>query len=264
MNIIVPVKQVPETEIRPKLSADGKSLDLSSVKMIVNPFDEFAIEAALQLRESMGEGKVTIITVGDLDSVQALRTGLAMGADEAIRIKLEDAPGSDARATAYLLAAAIQDRPHDLILCGKHAVGTDNNQIPQMLAVMLDLPVVSTVSKLEIGNGEFNVQRQIEGKAEVVGGKLPAVISVDKGVNEPRYPSLKGIMAAKRATIEEIPVADLNVDAGILGEEGSPLELLSIELPAAKGAGTIIEIGEDPDGAAEKFVDWLKNQAKVI
>ena len=264
MNVIVPIKQVPETEMRVKLAADGRSLDLTGVKMVVNPFDEIAIEEALQLKEKAGEGSVTVITVGDPDSTQALRTGLAMGADAAVRIKLEEAAGCDSFALASLLAAAIKGRPYELIICGKQAIGTDNSQVPQMLAVLLGLPVVTTVGKLEIAGGALTAHRQIEGKTEVIEAALPAVVSAEKGLNEPRYPSLKGIMAAKRAQIEEIPPADLDVDPGMLAEEGAAMELTGIEMPPPRGEGVIVEAGDDPAGAAAKLVDWLKNQAKVI
>ena len=264
MDVIVPIKHVPETEIRVKIAADGRSLDLTGVKMEVNPFDEIAIEEALQLKEKAGQGSVTVITVGDPESTQALRTGLAMGADTAVRIKLEEVAGCDSFALASLLAASIKDRPYDLIICGKQAIGTDNSQVPQMLAVLLDLPVVTTVGKLEITGGGLTAHRQIEGMTEVVEAALPCVISAEKGLNEPRYPSLKGIMAAKRAPIEEISPADLNIDHGILGEEGAAMELAGIEMPPLRGEGIIVEAGDDPAGAAAKLVDWLKNQAKVI
>lgn len=264
MNVIVPIKQVPETEIKPRIAGDGKSLDLSSVKMVVNPFDEFAIEEALQQRDSSGEGEVTVVTAGDADSVAALRTGLAMGANNAARIKLEDAPGSDTRAIAALLASYIKGKEFDLIFCGKHGVGGDNSHVPQMLAVLLEIPVVTAVTTFELTDGKAKCQRQIEGKTEVVEVALPAVISVDKGLNEPRYPKLKGIMAAKKATIEEVAPSDLDVDESILGESGSAFELTSIELPPSRGEGVLVEIGDDPEAAAEKLVQWLKNDAKVI
>jgi electron transfer flavoprotein beta subunit len=264
MNIIVPVKQVPETTIKPKIADDGKSLDLSNVKMVVNPFDEFAIEEAIQVTEKDG-GEVSLITFGDEDSVQALRTGLAMGAGNAIRIKQESTDGdSDTRAIAAMLAAAVKDRQPDLVFCGKHAVGSDNAQVPQMLAAMLGMPVVSSISSLEIADGKAKASRQIEGKTEVVEVELPAVISFDKGVNEPRYPKLKGIMKAKKAKIEELEVADLDIDQDIIGSAGSQLELESLELPPAKGEGIKVEVGDDPEAAAQQLVDWLKNEVKIL
>jgi electron transfer flavoprotein beta subunit len=264
MNIVVPIKQVPETEIRVKIARDGRSLDLSNVKMVLNPFDEFAVEEALKLKESAGQGSVVVVTVGEPGSTQALRTALAMGADKAVRIKLEETPGCDSFALASLLAAAIKKIPYDLILCGKQAVGTDNAQVPQMLAAVLGLPVATTVGKLEVSGGELKAQRQIEGMAEVVSAKLPAVLSAEKGLNEPRYPSLKGIMAAKRAPIEEISPAALGVDASILGSRGAAFELVGIEIPPSRTKGEIIDAGDDPAGAAAKLVEWLKSHAKVI
>ena len=264
MNIIVPVKQVPETDMKPRIAGDSKSLELANVKMIMNPFDEFAVEEALTLRDSSGDGEVTVITFGDDESVQALRTGLAMGANNAVRIKDDGAEGSDSRAVASLLAEAVKERSYDLIICGKLAVGGDNNQVPQMLATRLGIPMLPTVDKLEIADGKAKGYRQIEGKTEVYEVSLPAVISVDKGLNEPRYPKLKGIMAAKRAKIEEIAAGDLSVDSAILGEDGSQFELLSIELPPERGEGKIIEVGDEPDAAVDQLIDWLKNEAKVI
>ena len=264
MRIIVPIKQVPETEIRVRLKPDGRSLDLSGVKMVVNPFDEFAIEEALRIKEASGEGSVTAITAGDADSTQALRTALAMGADKAVRIQLENTPGCDSLALATLLAAAIKGMEFDLVICGKQAVGTDNAQVPQMLSVLLGLPVVTTVHKLEFDDGMVTAHRQIEGMTEVNKLRPPAVISAEKGLNEPRYPSLKGIMAAKRAPIEEIAQSDLGVDASILGEEGAALELVEMEMPPARIKGEVIEAGDDPASAAAKLVGWLKDVAKVI
>ena len=264
MNIVVPIKQVAETELRVKIAGDGRSLDLSGVKMVVNPFDEFAIEEALQLKEKAGEGTVTVITVGDADATQALRTALAMGADEAIRIKAEDAPGCDSFAVASLLAAAIKDKPYDMIICGKNAVGGDNSQVPSMLAALLGVPIVTQVGALEVGDGELTAQRQIEGMGEKVTVSMPAVLSAEKGLNEPRYPSLKGIMAAKRAPINEVDMSSLGVDEAILGEGGAAFELAKIEMPPARGEGTIVEAGDDPAAAAAQLADWLKNHAKAI
>lgn len=264
MNIIVPVKLVPETTIKPKIAGDGKSLDLANVKMVINPFDEFAVEEALTLRDAAGAGEVTVVTVGSADDVPALRHALAMGANNAARIVIDDAPGSDTRAVASLLAAFVKNKEFDLVLCGKHAVGGDEAQVPQMLATELGLPVATTITKLDIADGKATAERQIEGKTEVVQFNLPAVISVDKGLNEPRYPKLKGIMAAKKAAIEETTPAELGVDPEILGEAGAMLELTGIELPPPRGEGVLVEIGDDPDGAARKLVDWLKNDAKVI
>ena len=133
-----------------------------------------------------------------------------------------------------------------------------------MLAALLGLPVVTIVSVLEIGDGKLTAQRQIEGMAEKLTVSLPAVLSAEKGLNEPRYPSLKGIMAAKRAPIAEVDVASLGVDAAILGEAGAAFELASIEMPPARGEGTIVEAGDDPAAAAHQLADWLKNHAKVI
>lgn len=260
----MPVKQVPETTIKPKVAGDGKSLNLDGVKMVVNPFDEFAIEEAISLVEKEG-GEVTLITFGPDDSTAALRTGLAMGANNAIRVKQEDTEGeSDTRAIAGILAAALKNREFDAVFCGKHGVGGDNTQVPQMLSVLLDIPVITSISSLEIADGKAKASRQIEGKTEIVEASLPAVVSFDKGVNEPRYPKLKGIMKAKKATIEEIEVSSLDVDQAIVGAGGSQLEIESIELPPAKGAGVKVEVGDDPEGAAAKLVDWLKNEAKVL
>lgn len=264
MNIVVPIKYVPETEIRVKLAPDGRGLDLSGVKMVINPFDEFAIEEALQLKEKRGAGSVTVITLGDSEATQGLRTALAMGADAAVRIKEEEVPGCDSLAVAALLASAIKGMPHDLVLCGKQAVGADRNEVPQMLAALLGLPVVGTVGKLEFGDGVFTAHRQIEGMTEVITAALPAVISAEKGLNEPRYPSLKGIMKAKRAEIREISPAELDVDPSILGAGGGALELVGIELPPPRGKGTVVEAGDNPAAAAAQLVDWLKNHAKVI
>jgi electron transfer flavoprotein beta subunit len=202
------------------------------------------------------------VTVGGDDDVQALRQALAMGAGNAVRINDEGRAGLGDHAVAALLAAWIRKQEYDLILCGKHAVGSDSNQVPQMLGAMLGLPVMTSITKLEIADGTATGQRAIEGKTEVVTVKLPAVISCDKGLNEPRYPKLKGIMAAKRAKIEEFTAAALGVDDSVLAS--SSLELESIELPPEKGAGVKVEVGDDPDAAVEKFIEWLKNEAQAL
>lgn len=262
MNSIVCLKQVPDTEARIKIAPDNVGIDESDVQLAVNPFDEYAIEAALQLREQAGQGTVTLVSQGGDSVGTVLRTGLAMGADNAILLKDPAFDGSDSLGVARILAAAISTLEYDVILLGKFGVGGDNNQVGPMLAQLLDLPHVGVAVSLEVGDGKAVVHRSVEGAVEVVETSLPAVITAEKGLNEPRYASLKGIMMAKRKPIDERDAAALGIDLSTVGAAGANLVQTKLELPPVRPEGRIIE--GDPAEASKELVRLLHEEAKVI
>ncbi len=249
MNIIVLVKQVPDTEAKIRIAEDGKSIDESALTYVVNPYDEFAIEAALQLKEANG-GEITLVSLGPDGAVAALRTGLAMGADKAVLLKAADTRFMDSFAVAKALAEEIQNREYDLILCGKKAVDTDAQQVGSLLATQLQLPAITAVVDLEINGANAAAKREVEGGTETVATGLPAVITCDKGLNEPRYPNLKGIMMAKKKPIEEKEISGGLADY-----------IAAMEYPPQKAEGRIVGEGTD---AVPELVKLLREEAKVI
>ncbi len=252
MKLAVCMKPVPATDTRVKIAADGKHLDPTGVSMVINPYDEFAIEEALKLKGAHG-GETVLVTVGPASFQATIKNGLAMGADSAVLLTVQAEP--DSLQVARALAAELRDSAFDLILCGKQAVDDDEAQVAQMLAVFLGLPCVTVVTKLELAGAApgaaAKAHREIEGGLEEVAFTLPAVVACQKGLNEPRYPSLKGIMAAKKKTIEERPA-----------QVGEPvLETILLALPAERGAGRIVGEGA---AAVPELVRILREEAKVI
>ncbi|HEU4952475.1 MAG TPA: electron transfer flavoprotein subunit beta/FixA family protein [Holophagaceae bacterium] len=249
MKILVCLKQVPDTETKVKVAADGKSLDPSDVKWITSPYDEYALEEALRLKEAKG-AEVTAVTVGDEKAKDILRNAFALGADHAVLLK-GDGQG-DTLAIASMLAAFAKDKAFDLILSGNKGIGGDNGAVGPMLAELLGIGQANVVVKLEVGEGSFRAEREIEGGTEVVEGSLPAVITAQKGLNEPRYASLKGIMAAKKKTIEEVEAAGHAPATGTL----------AMALPPARPEGRKLE--GDAASQAQALMVALKNEAKVF
>lgn len=260
MKILVALKHVPDTETKVRVAGDGISLDESGVKFIVSPYDEFALEEALRIREARG-GEVLVVTCGREASQEALKEGLALGADRAVLIRDDRLDRSDALARARALAAVARAESPDLILTGKYGVGTDEGLTGPMMAEILDLPHVGAASKLKINDGVFVAHREIEGAVEVMEGSLPALISCDKGLNEPRYKSLKGIMAAKKKTVELRTLAELSVDAADV-EPGARVAWESLELPPPRQAGR--KIPGNAAEAARALATLLRDEAKVI
>lgn len=249
MRTIVCVKRVPDSETRVRIAADGTSIDPSGVKYVLNPYDEFALEEALKLKEASGEGSVTAIALGPEDSRETLRSALAMGADEGVLLKAQGP--MDGLSVARALAEEIRGREYDLILCGKQAIDDENMQVPAMLAELLGLPCATVVVGLEVENGVARARREIEGGHEIVEFDLPGVVAAQKGLNEPRYPSLKGIMAAKRKPLEEKEVSP--------GDPG--LEVLELTPPPPRPEPQIV--GEGPEAVPE-LVRRLREEAKVL
>jgi electron transfer flavoprotein beta subunit len=258
MKIVVCIKQVPDTEARIRIAPDGKSIVESDVNWIVSPYDEFAIEEALRIKEAKG-GEVVLVSVGPDRVPSALRSGLAMGADAALHLKDPLFDQTDTLGTAWVLATALRPMAPDLILMGQQGVGGDNAQVPGLVAEILDLPQVTTVVKVEIQDGKATVEREIEGAHETWDVTLPAVLSAQKGLNEPRYASLKGIMAAKKKLIETKGAADL----GLTAEQLAPkTKVVALELPPTRSAVRMIE--GDPDTQVKELLRLLHEEAKVI
>jgi electron transfer flavoprotein beta subunit len=260
MKIVVCVKQVPDTETRVKIAPSGDSVSEADVaNWIPSPYDEFAIEEAIRIKEAKG-GEVVLVTVGPDRAQAALRTGLAMGADSAVHVKDAALDGTDTLGTARALAAAVRTlAPFDLVLCGQQGVGGDNSQIPGMLAELLDLPQVTVAVKIELGDGRATIEREVDGGREVWETPLPAVVSAQKGLNEPRYASLKGIMAAKKKTIQALDAAALGLDAAALAPR---VKVAAMELPASRPPVRMIE--GDPAAQASELIRLLHEEAKVI
>jgi electron transfer flavoprotein beta subunit len=259
MKIVVCVKQVPDTETRIRLAEGGAGIIETDINWIVSPYDEFAVEEALRIREARG-GEVVLVTLGPDRAQSALRSGLAMGADSALHLKDPLFDGADTLGTARALAAGIQSlAPIDLVLTGQQGVGGDNSQVPGLLAQLLDLPQVTVAVKIEIGEGRAVVEREVEGAHETWETSLPAVVSAQKGLNEPRYASLKGIMAAKKKKLEVKDAAALGLAAGDLAPR---VEVVSMELPPPRAACHMVD--GDPGAQASELLRLLHEEAKVI
>ncbi|MCZ6778927.1 MAG: electron transfer flavoprotein subunit beta/FixA family protein [Acidobacteria bacterium] len=262
MKIIVFIKQVPDTATKIVLAPDGKSLDETNVNFVINPYDEFALEEALQIKDRDPLTQVTVISLGVERAQNALRSALAMGADGAVLLKDEALLGSDAGATARVLVAALKDVSFDLLLFGKQGVGLDQGQVDIRVAEALGLPHAGVVVKLEIDGGRAVAEREIEGAHEIMNFALPAVVTAQKGLNEPRYASLKGIMAAKKKPIEIRDCAALGLRADQVGESGSLTRIKKLSLPPARKEGHKIE--GDPASQAKELIRLLREEAKAL
>ncbi|MGH9867587.1 MAG: electron transfer flavoprotein subunit beta/FixA family protein [Candidatus Polarisedimenticolia bacterium] len=263
MKIAVIVKQVPDTETKIAIAADGRSVEEGNINWVLNPYDEFAIEEALKIKDAGGgAAEVVAVTVGPARAAAALRTCLAMGADRALHLNDPAFEGSDSLGTARILAAALKTLSPDLVLGGQYAVGTDNRQAGPMLAELMDLPHVGVVTKLEIKDGSLRAHREIEGAHEVMEASLPCVVTAQKGLNEPRYASLKGIMAAKKKPLDEMNAAALKVDPAGVGAAGARVKITKLELPPPKQPGKIFK--DDAETSAREVVRLLHEEAKVI
>ena len=250
---IVCIKRVPDSATRIRIGPHGRSIDPEGVKYVMNPYDEFALEEALRLREAAGEGAVTAITLGPEEAKETLRSALAMGADEAVLLDADAslAATADGLSVARALADELRAREFDLLLFGKQAIDDDGSQVPVLVAELLGLPCATVVVGLGVSGGRAVARREVEGGHETVEFALPGVVSAQKGLNEPRYPSLKGIMAAKRKPLEEKKVT----------LEAPALELLALEEPPPAPGGEIV--GEGPDAVPE-LVRRLREEAKAL
>ncbi len=251
MKTIVCVKRVPSTTTRVKIAGDGTSIDPTGVEFILNPYDEFAVEEALKQVEDAGEGSVSAICFGAKDSQKELRTVLAMGADSATLLQNDAAPQADAMTTARTLSEAIKCQEFDLVFFGKQAVDKDQHGVGPAVATMLGISCVTEVIALEVQADKVICQREVEGGVETVEATRPCAITCQKGLNEPRYASLKGIMKAKKKPLDIVEVDSV----------ADGLEVISLEMPPARPEGRII--GEDATAVVE-LVTLLKEEAKVL
>jgi len=248
MKLVACVNHVPDTETKVKVGSDNKSIDRTGVNFVINPYDEFAVEECLRWKEKFG-GEVIAVTLGGDTHKETLRKSLAMGVDKAVLLK-DDSP-RDSYSVARALADYLKEISPDAIFFGKQSIDSDDGAVGGMVAEMLGFPSVSVVVKLEVRDGMAVAEREIEGGHEKVEIKLPAVFTAQKGLNEPRYPSLKGIMAAKSKPIEEKPATPVS----------NKLDVHVMKKPAGKSAGKII--GADATAVPE-LVKLLHEEAKVI
>lgn len=264
MNIIVCLKQVPDTETQIKVGSDGKSIATDDIKWVMNPYDEHGVEEALRIKEKFG-GEVTVVGLGPKRVTESIRTALAMGADKGMLISDEALEGSDSLAVAKALAAAIKELDYDLIFSGQRGVDEDMGVVGANIAELLDIPQLSVIDKVEVAEDgkSVKVNRPIEGSTLVIESPLPALITTQKGLNEPRYASLPGIMKAKKKPFDEKTLSDLGLDAAEFGEGARKVKILEITPPPAREAGKIVE-GETPQEKAAGLAKLLHDEAKVI
>ena len=262
MNIFVCIKQVPDTETKVTPNGDKTYIETSSIKWIMNPYDEFAVEQALLVKAANADSNVTVVRVGGVKDTEALRTAMAMGADEAVLVEAPD--HLDSYATAKALKGAIEKtgKTPDLILTGKQAIDDDCLQVPQILAQMLGLPSVAVVVGFENTDGKLSLKREIEGGAlEVYEVSTPALVACNKGLNTPRYASLPGIMKAKRKPLAQHSLADVGVT-----EADQKLKYSDFQLPPEKPAGKKFDAMDETaqQEVVANVVKLLREEAKVI
>ncbi len=256
MNIFVMMKRTFDTE--EKISISGGRVDESGAEFIINPYDEYAIEEAIVLRDEHG-GEVTVVTVGEEEAEKELRTALAMGADKAVLIDSEEVDELDQYTTATLLAAYLKDQEFDIILGGNVAVDGGSGQVGPRVAELLNIPQVTTITKLDVADGKASIVRDVEGDEETIEVTLPVLVTAQQGLNEPRYPSLPGIMKAKKKPLDTLDLDDLDLDEDDVEAKTTTLEIF---LPPEKQAGKVLE-GE-PVEQVKELVSLLKSEAKVI
>jgi electron transfer flavoprotein beta subunit len=252
VKIAVCVKQVPEGGAR-RIDPATKRLDRSG-EGALNAFDAHAVEEALRLRDAAGEGEVVLVSLGPAQTLDALRKALAMGADRAVLVSDDTAVGSDLVATSYVLGKALERESPDLVLFGQQAADSDGAVLWAAVAERLRQPVISQLAEIELRNGSVRGKRQTEFGYDVIEARLPAVLAVSDAINEPRYPSLKGIMGAKSKPQETLPLAELGVEEARAGEQGSRTEVLELLDPPPRGESRKIE---DDGSAAEQIVEFL-------
>jgi electron transfer flavoprotein beta subunit len=253
MKIAVCVKQVPDATVTKRIDPGTKRLDRSG-EATLNPVDANAVEEALRLKDATGDGEVVVLSLGPERALDSLRKALAMGADRALLVSDDGAAGSDLVATSAVLAAALERENADLVLFGQQASDSDGAVLWAAVAERLRRPMISQAAELTLADGSVTGKRQTEFGYDVIRASLPAVIAVADSINEPRYPSLKGIMGAKKKPQEVVSLAGLGVDAGSAGDEGSRTEVLGLSDPPSRGDTRTLE---DDGTAADKIVEFL-------
>jgi electron transfer flavoprotein beta subunit len=259
MNIVVLVKQVPDSGSQRALDAADNTVARASADNVINEMDEYAIEEALTVKEAHG-GEVTILTVGPDSATDAIRKALSMGADKAVHVSDEAIHGSDAVQISAVLAAALQQMEYDLVLCGAEATDSQMSVMPALLSERLGIPQLSGARKLTVDGGTAKVERQTDGGYWALEAPLPAIVSTWDTINEPRYPSFKGIMAAKKKPVSTLSLADLGVDPSAVGLANATTQVLDFAGRPPKGEG--VKVNDEGDGA-EKFVGFLASQ-KIV
>jgi electron transfer flavoprotein beta subunit len=259
MKILVPVKQVPDTATQMKVGGDPRQIETGGITWIISPYDEFAVEEALRVREKRGQGEVVVVSLGPERVKEALRSALAMGADRAIHVQDPALAAADTLLTARVLAAVIQQEAPALAIFGRQAIDDDMGAIPGQVAELLGWPSLSWIMDETIDEGGHTVRagRQVEGGLEVFEAPLPCVLSAQKGLNEPRYPTLKGIMGAKKKEIRDLA-------AGALGVTLEPPQLSVVRLEALPPRPPGRIIGGDVREAAQELVRALREEAKAV
>lgn len=249
MKVLVPIKRVIDYNVKARVKADNSDVDLANVKMAINPFCEIAVEEAVRLKEQGIASEIIVVSIGDKSCQEQLRTALALGADRAIQIDTDVKLGS--LQVAKLLKTIVVEEQPQLVILGKQSIDSDNNQTGQMLAALTDMPQGTFASEVKVTDDKVQVTREVDGGLQTVELTLPAIVTTDLRLNEPRYASLPNIMKAKRKPLDVKLATDLGVDLS------SKLNQLKVEEPASRSAGVMV-------GSVEELVDKLKNEAKVI
>jgi electron transfer flavoprotein beta subunit len=262
VQILVCVKQVPDTEAKVVVAEDGVSISERDITFIMNPYDEFAVEAAVRIKESGGDAAIALVTVGPPRADDALRLGLAMGADSAIRVWDDALDGVDGAAVAVVLDAVARRIGCDLILCGRIAIDDAMGEVPLRLASRLGLPHANAVTELSVQDGSALARCEVEGGSQVVQLRLPALVTAQKGLNEPRYPAIPAIMKARRMAIDVQSLQGLGLDPDQV-RAASRKHVDALEVPPARGAGRVIE-ADSPEEAARELARLLRDEAKVL
>jgi electron transfer flavoprotein beta subunit len=261
MNIVVCVKQVPDTWAEKKLSDSDKTVDREGVEGVMNELDEYAVEEALRIKEATGgEGSVTILTMGPEKAVETIRKALSMGADAAVHVVDPGLHGSDSVATSYALAKALGTIEHDLVILGVESTDARMSVVPAMLAERTGAAQLTFARKVEVGDGTVKIERQTDTGYDVVEAATPAIVSVVEKINEPRYPSFKGIMAAKKKPLTTLTLADAGIEADKVGLSGSGSAVAEFAARPPKAAGQIVK--DEGDGGS-KLADFLAAQKLV-
>jgi len=259
MKILVAIKQVPDTATQVKIAAGGKAIDTAGITWIVSPYDEFAVEEALRIKEKRGQGEVVAVCLGPDRAKEALRSCLAMGCDRAIHLNDPGWAEADTLTTARALAAAIKQEQPQLVLCGRQAIDDDMGAVTAQLAEVLGWPCAAWIMEESVDADAKNIRaaRQVEGGLEVFDLPLPAVVSAQKGLNEPRYPTLKGIMGAKKKEIKDLKAGDLG-----LSSEPPQLSVINLEALPPRPPGRVIQ--GDVATSVKELVRALREEAKAI
>ncbi len=260
MKIVVLVKQVPDSGAERNLRAEDNTVDRASANNVINEMDEYAIEEALRIQEAQGESTVTVLTMGPERAAESIRKALSMGPDGAVHVLDGALSGTDALGTSKVLAAALKRLEPDLVICGAESTDARGQVLPHMLAERLGVAALTGARKLTVEGSQLTIERQTEEGYEVVTAATPAIVSVWDTINEPRYPSFKGIMAAKKKPVETLALADLGVEAGEVGWAGALTGVASHTKRPPRSAG--VRVADDGEGGA-KLVEFLVSEKFV-